>query len=136
MKRIDCTLSGVVSSGFKEINAKLGTFKMFVTGTVMHNHNDSVWNFPLPTLISIHLRDFSNLSPEDKYALSVVGTEVKVRVVGEQGSLSVTVESVVGRTRRTLDDFVTAIENCAPQVGPRMKVCVEGDLANKRVRII
>lgn len=109
-KKFDVTLSGVVNNGFQEVNPQLATFKMFVTGAVLNNQKGAKWNFPLPTLISITLRDFSNLSPEDRYALTVTGSEVNVRVSGEKGNLESEVISVVGRTRSTLEDYVIALE--------------------------
>lgn len=110
MKKIDVTLHGVVSSGLKSIGEKLSTFKMFVTEATLHNHGDAKKQFVAPTLISIHVRDFRDMTAEDMYALLIIGTEVKVRVVGEPGSLEVKVSSVVGKTRSTLEDYVIALE--------------------------
>ncbi|MBQ7632744.1 MAG: hypothetical protein IJS88_01345 [Alphaproteobacteria bacterium] len=133
-KKIDVTLSGVVNCGLKSIGEKLSTFKMFVTGAVMHNHNDAKWQFPLPTLISIHLRDCKDMTMEDMYALLTVGTEVNVRVTGEPGHIEAKVVKVEGRTRRTLENFVLALENCAPNVGPGIRLNINGDMNNQGLK--
>ncbi len=134
MKEIDVTLKGVVSCGLKSIGEKLSTFKMFVTGAVLHNHNDAKWQFPLPTLISIHVRDFADMTAEDMYALLIVGTEVRVRVSGEPGNILAKVVKVEGRTRRTLEDFVCALEDCAPRTTPGISLSINGDMNNQHVK--
>lgn len=108
MKKIDVTLRGVVSSGLKSIGEKLSTFKMFVTEA---EANGVKKQYVSPTLISIHVRDFRDMTAEDMYALLIIGTEVKVHVCGEPGSLEVKVESVIGKTRSTLEDFVIALDD-------------------------
>ena len=110
MKKIDVTLKGVVSCGLKSIGEKLSTFKMFVTEATLHNQGDAKKQYTSPTLLSIHVRDFCDMTAEDMYALLIIGTDVKVRVTGEPGNLEVKVVSVVGKTRSTLEDFVVSLE--------------------------
>lgn len=110
MKKINLTLSGVVNNGFDEVSPQMATFKMFVT-SVVDNHSGAKKSYPLPTLISITLREFSYLSPEDRYALAVTGSEVNVRVFGEPGHLKTEILSVAGRTRDTLENFVITQES-------------------------
>lgn len=129
---IDLVLKGVVNTGYKVIK-NLMTFKMFVTGAEMNNHHGSKWHFSMPTLISIHVRDFSELTPEDKYALSITGSEVRVHVYGSEEKLEVKILSVVGRTRRALPEFAKAIEESSPQISD--KVHIDGDFKDQRIRL-
>ena len=122
-EKINVTLSGVVSSGIKEIGGKLLTFKMFVTCAILHNHNDAEKEFLTPTLISINVREYAGLSLEERYALSITGTEVKVLVIGEPGNMKVEIISVSGRTRNTLENFVIGLEDSIPKpVGCKMLI--------------
>ena len=71
---------------------------------------------------------------EDMYALLTVGTEVNVRVTGEPGHIEAKVVKVEGRTRRTLENFVLALENCAPNVGPGIRLNINGDMNNQGLK--
>lgn len=133
MKQIDQVLKGVVINGFKEINPQLATFKMLVTGAVLNNRNGSKWHFSQPSIISIHVRDISGLTPEDKYALSIKGSTVKVHVFGEPENLECKVVLVQGRTRHTLQEFVTTLEESTPTIAS--KVHIEGDFKDQRIRL-
>jgi len=130
---IDQVLSGVIVNGFKEINPQLATFKVFVAGAELRNRNGAKWHFSLPRLISIHLRDFSGLTPEDRYALSITGSVTQVHVIGEPSDIDAKVVSAVGRTRLTLDEFVSKVDDYAPNCP--LKVHIDGDFENQRIRL-
>ena len=133
---IDQTYVGVVGSILKEIGASLSTFKLFATGAVMHNHNDSRWHFTTPILVSIHLRDNVKLTPEQIYALSHEGTAVKVRVTGDPDFLEAEMVSVTGRTRCTLQELAMSLEESMPKTEGNIELEINGDLHYHKVCVV
>lgn len=132
---INQTYVGVVGSPLKEIGTGLSTFKMFVSDAIMHNYNDAKWRFKTPILVSIHVRDGKDLSPEDLYALSIEGTAVEVQVSGEPDQLVAEVVQVIGRTRCTLQALAVSLEESMPKT-EGIEIEINGDLRNHRVCIV
>lgn len=106
MEKIDLILVGFVVGGLKDLGTNLSRFKVLITDAVSGKDGGAQKLSFIPRALSIDVHGSADVSQKDRTNLSVVGSKVEIKVVGEPDNFKLQIINTVAYSHGSMDSLL------------------------------
>lgn len=118
--KYDVTLKGLTTKW--DGNGLTGSqIEVAVRECILHHENDAKWNFPIPRLVSLFIKNTKDLPKQKRVDLLTPGAQVELRIRATVEDYDVEVLSAVVQKSTSARDFLRSVNGIIPNLPPKGK---------------